>query len=290
MTAATWPKSRSDLLPGWSITRSAEARANNFVSKILWSDDTSFSVFGSGYNLFGVSFPELLDFEIDFSGKVVRLIAGDTVSSETIYHLLADQIFPRIITHEGNLVLHAAGVSIMGQAVLFIGPSGSGKSTLAASLRSSGHTLLGDDAMIISDAGGDPAVRAVYPSLRLFPDSIDRILDRTAEISPVASYTTKRNVSYGDARSDDALPVRAAFMLVPARGDTVSVEPMRPSEACMAFVEHSFWMDPTDLRRTKKRMVQASALAEGVPTFRLAYPRDYAALTAVHETLVGVLD
>jgi hypothetical protein len=292
----TVTSSRNDgcgLLPtSWSI-KYLKGPADDISSdRTLWSDENNFVVTAAGPHRFRVSFPTVAQFEIDFSSEAIRIAAGDCARPETIRHLLADQILPRIITHKGGLVLHASAVSSTVGALLFIGPSGSGKSTLAASMHASGFSLLGDDAIIISDVGNALGARAVYRSLRLFPDSIEEVLDASsAKISSIASYTTKRKVENLDRRPPDGpVPVRAVFLLESAGSAQIRIQRVASADTCIAFVEHSFWMDPTDLTRTKERMTQASALAAGVPTFRLTYPRDYSALSAVHDTIAGVLD
>jgi hypothetical protein len=237
-----------------------------------------------------VSFGDAAAFVIDFSRKEIQILPSGSGSADPVRQLLGDQILPRILAHGGDLVLHAAAVASEKGAILLIGTSGSGKSSLAASLHNRGSRLLGDDAVVVSTSGGAMAAHAVYRSLRLFPDSISALVEKRAELTPVASHTTKRNVVYlDDSRAEEPLPVRAAFLLEAARGESAMIEPMAASDACMAFVEHSFWMDPTDLTRTKGRMAQASALAAGVPAFRLAYPREYSALPVVHDAIVGAL-
>jgi hypothetical protein len=259
--------------------------------RTVWSDG-SFNVRGDvdSSRRFHVSFVNAADFLIDFAEKEIIICEMESCSSESVRHLLHDQIIPRILAHEGQLVLHSAGVAGDAGAILLLGPSGSGKSSLAASLHNSGHPLLGDDATVVSTSGGKVTVHAVYRSLRLFPDSIAALIGGPAQLTPVAAYTTKQNVTYPDDRpADEGMPIRAAFLLEPAHSKTVTAEPIAASEACMAFVEHSFWMDPTDLSCVKARMVQASALAGSVSTFRLAYPRQYSSLPAVRDAIARVL-
>jgi hypothetical protein len=239
---------------------------------------------------FAVSFAGVGEFHVDFAERRVRMQEAIAATPDTVRHLINDQIVPRILAHEGNLVLHAAGIRSDERAILFVGPSGSGKSTLAASFHNARYPLLGDDAIVVSTIDGTTSGRAVYPSLRLFPDSLAALVDRSVELASVASYTSKRSVLYPDrVRTDEPLPIRAAFILESPDTDELVLQKMSPSAACMSFVEHSFWMDPTDLARTKQRMIKASELATLVPAFRLAYRRDYVALPTVHDAIASAL-
>jgi hypothetical protein len=281
----------SERFGGWQVNTAGETALSQF-SRTVWLDEW-LRVLGepNRSDRFEISFGDAAAFVIDFSEKEIQILPSASGSPERVRQLLGDQILPRILAHGGNLVLHAAAVANEKGAILLIGTSGSGKSSLAASFHNRGSRLLGDDAIVVSTSGGAMAAHAVYRSLRLFPDSISALIEGRAELTPVASHTTKRNVVYlDDSRTEEPLPVRAAFLLEAARGESAMIERMASSEACMAFVEHSFWMDPTDLTRTKERMAQASALAADVPTFRLAYPREYSVLPVVHDAIVGALD
>lgn len=215
------------------------------------------------------------------------------VAQPTREHFLIDQVLPRILGHQGRLVLHAAAVRVGDQAILLLGTSGSGKSTLAASFHSAGYALLGDDALIVSWSTAVADVRAVYPSLRLFPDSIEALFSDAVATASVAHYTPKRRVSVPlkDGGEDRALPIRALFVLGPhSRDSTVLVKRRSVAQACMALIENSFVLDPTDTSRAPSRLRDASKLAGEVPAFDLCYPRAYSALPDVQAAILAALD
>lgn len=55
----------------------------------------------------------------------------------------------------GDLILHASGVILRDEAVIFLGNSGAGKSTLAADLKTAHNlTILGEDQIILRKIGG----------------------------------------------------------------------------------------------------------------------------------------
>ena len=215
------------------------------------------------------------------------------VPPSTRQHFLADQVLPRILGHQGSLVLHAGAVRIGEEAILLLGKSGSGKSSLAASFEREGYALLGDDALVVSWHGQIAHARAVYPSLRLFPDSIHALFSEGVPTASVAHYTPKLRVSVPlkDQGESSALPIRAIFVLeAPSPNSEIAVNRKSIADACMSFVESSFVLDPTDKSRAPARLHDASALAREVPAFDLCYPRAYSRLAEVRTAILGALD
>jgi hypothetical protein len=207
------------------------------------------------------------------------------VTPATLEHLLHDQIYPRLLAHEGRLALHAGAVEIGGKLALFLGESGMGKSTLVASLYQAGAHLLNDDALVIDQVGHGFTGEPIYKGLRLLPDSLASLFPQQTETSPVAHYTSKQRLNVTLEAKDESSPkpVGVMFFLAPATdGQTISLRRMSAAEACMGIITNSFSLDPTDQQLAKQKLQQAAALANGVPAFELSYPRDYAMLPQVH--------
>lgn len=293
--AMTFTQMSFRVIGGWTITRSDHLSLPGGAPHLLFDDGISaLSIVTDDQSTdaptYIVRFHDYADFALDYQTRTIDVVAlNSAVTPNTIDHLLVDQIWPRIIAHRGELAIHASGVATDEGALLFVGESGRGKSTLAASLHQRGFALLGDDAMVISDQDGAALCRAVYPSLRLFPDSIATLFGDAVEQSEVASYTDKRNIFLDRADTAAAIPVRALFFLEPEGAARPTVTPLRPADACMRLVEHSFWLDPTDLALTAKKLASASALANAVPGFTIDYPRDFAALGDLHAALFAAL-
>lgn len=284
-------------MKSWSFVRDAWQAVFKPSLRAVWKHDSDLLVIMSDDALAGptffLNFANIAQFEIKYSSsEIVVRPFDDDVPNNTIEHLLVDQVWPRILAHDGDLVLHASGVANNQGAILFVGRSGQGKSTLAASLHQRGLPLIGDDAVLISKRDGEARCRAVYRSLRLFEDSIEKLFDSSIFHSDVAEYTDKQNVYFPPlAAGDEDHRVRAIFLLNSEDGHAdARVTPASPSDACMRFVEHSFWLDPTDMRLTAQKLKLASALANSVPVFQLTYPRDYAKLDELHATIFSVLN
>lgn len=224
-----------------------------------------------------------------FPGRMIVAKSPAGVARATVDHFLADQVLPRVLAHSGKLVIHAGSVRFGDEALVFMGPSGRGKSTLVASLDRAGLALLGDDAMVLSTVDGVPQVQPVYPSLRLFPDSIAALMPGASTTGPVAHYSTKERIDLGfaDVGAASPLPIRALFAIAAVdEHRAIGLRRLSVAQACMALVESSFALDPTDLVRARDRLKQASALAGAVPAFELSYPRDFACLAEVRRAIV----
>lgn len=240
---------------------------------------------------FILDFPGQAQFSITFPDcGIVTFSASDAFLSETINHLLVDQVMPRVIAHRGDLVLHAGAVALGGRAVVVTAPSGYGKSTLTASLAADGATLIGDDALIVDSDRAGYRVRAVYPSLRLLPDSVAHLYGDAIETGMVAHYSAKRRIDLAHEGAD--IGSNAPLALILSLGppdDNISARRLLPMEACMTLISNSFALDPTDTVRARDKLVRTSALATSTPAWELRYPRDYSRLREVHEKIYELL-
>lgn len=143
--------------------------------------------------------------------------------------------------------------------------------------------------MVMSMIGDQPAVSAVYPSLRLLPDSIDALMRGTATAGPVAYYTSKERIDVAKdcGVAEAPIPISAIFSIAEPSGDEqIGLRRITVAETCIFLVESSFALDPSDTAQARQRMEQASALARQVPAFEISYPRDYARLPEVRRAIL----
>lgn len=167
-----------------------------------------------------------------------------------------------------------------------MGLSGRGKSTLVSSFNQAGFALLGDDAMVVSSLDTIPRVRPVYPSLRLFPDSIEALMSGVVTAGSVAHYSTKQRIDVPVVSDAGDLPLSIKAIFSIAAPGQVGLRRLAVAEACMSLVENSFALDPSDTARARERLRDASTLAHHVPTFEISYPRDYARLPEVRQAIL----
>ena len=185
-------------LPGWTLVKRefGENPIDTAPATPLWKDQTG------QLDLARIGAPAQSRYRLDFADQIrvdvqlaERIIIEQPIRPDvalsTREHFLSDQVLPRLLGHLGHLVLHAGAIRIGEEAILLLGKSGSGKSTLAASFDASGWPLLGDDAVIVSRLNDRHGAAAVYPSLRLFPDSIEELYPAAAPTAAMADYSPK---------------------------------------------------------------------------------------------------
>jgi hypothetical protein len=237
-----------------------------------------------------ISFPSVAHFDVHGLGERVTVSWSPAVDDATLRHLLLDHVLPRVLSWRGAFVLHGAVVVIEGTAICLVGETGLGKSTLGASLQAAGHWLLSDDGAEITDRPL-PTVKPTYPSLRLWPESVDALYDVAPPSAPMASYTSKQRLETAGGGVAAGHPLRAVVVLDPPPSEQgpVLLRPLSPREACMVLVRNSFQLDVADAARVRANLDTAARLAHAIPVFRLSYPREYGRLPEVRSALLARL-
>ena len=242
-------------------------------------------------------FPGFVDFSIELADRRITVHPAASTDPATTRHLLLDQVIPRMLGHEGKLVLHAGAVSIPGgKTVAFVGETGSGKSTLVSSFERNGATLITDDcAMVVQDRG---VARAIpnYPGVRLYGDSISAIYGADQAVSDVAQYTRKLRLvipAGNSAAGRESSVLDAIFLLEASSGgetQNVDIRPARGMDALMKVVAQSFVLDVTDKPAMARQFQAAGELLNGnLSCYEIRYPRDHARLGEVRDAIVQEL-
>ncbi len=264
-----------------------------------WLDSDGVSLSGLRIDhCYGLVFPGVAQAWFSLGGDIALWRDPDS-SIESLRHVLLDQVIPRLIAQRGILVLHGSmAITADGLTVLMLGNSGMGKSTLASGIALAGGIALTDDCLTISlDVRDQPHAVPSYPGLRLWPDSLTALFDeRRAEATPMTHYTNKLRLppaapaatSASGARASTGAPavIDAILVLQDSDGsDAVTLSPMAPRPACMAIIGNSFQLDLGNHRHTHQLLGLAADLAGRVPVLALTYPRDYAVLPRVVESI-----
>lgn len=275
-------------LKGWTLQNLGSGGFSDFSAlQIAEVNSDSFpSSVTKNAGVYFVSFDDLANFRVCFDTRTVTAFdVGADTDDAALTHLLYDHIAPRILAHQGELVLHGSAVEIEERLVIFLGDTGTGKSTLAASLHRAGHRLLGDDAVIVTKSNGRYFGEAVYSSLRLFPGSASAVLGEGVALAPMAKYSEKKRVCLESASplKEGPVPISALFYLTgEGEESTPAAYRLTAGTSCIWLIEQSFSLDPHDPHSAAKRLAKVSELAPSVAGFEVDFPYDFDRLDDVH--------
>ncbi|MDD1777395.1 MAG: hypothetical protein LUQ65_04435 [Candidatus Helarchaeota archaeon] len=295
-----------DLLPGLIPTDRAEAdvQVSNTSSETFYVPSQpfmewhlpgrelwlSFFKLDDGYLL---RFEKLADFLIRNSGKEIVCLPRPEIPSNTIHHLLLNQVIPLVINLKGSEALHASAVLTPNGVVAFAGPAGSGKSTLAGSLINMGYSLVSDDCLVLAGKGDGIYGIPAYPGLRLWDDSLSCLFGDNDAHKPVAHYTNKWRVDIKkmlETYCTKSQPLKRLYHIVASTeidGKTdIIIEQLSLQDSFMALVTSAFRLDITDREMLKRQFRFLERVTSTVSVRRLIYPRNFRLLPAVREAIL----
>jgi len=239
----------------------------------------------SGYLL---RFPELADFEIAGGDLAVRCHPAPEITADTCEHLYLNQVLPLVQSKRGKLVFHASAVEVAGVAIAFLGETGRGKSTLAASFATNGCRFLTDDGLVVEPGAGGFTALPSHPSIRLWEDSQRALVAAGAAIAPGVQYTDKVRFLAGNGIAFCPQPrvLKGAYFLGEGRTAETVFTRMPAGEAMMAWVGNSFLLDPKEPALLASHFQKVAELVNGMPCYRLDYPRRYEELPSVRQAVI----
>lgn len=233
-------------------------------------------------------FPDLADFEVARDGNAVRGWPVPGLSNPSLQHLYLNQVLPLALSKQGKLVFHASAVELHGAGIAFMAESGRGKSTLAASFATRGARFLTDDGLVVEPAGEAWQIMPSHPSIRLWEDSQQALINTHASLAPPVSYTSKSRILAGDEIVFCPEPRRLhrVYFLGPGTAPAPRFEALAPSAALIELVKHSFLLDIEERELLAAHFDELSRLTAQPLFYRLDYPRRYDALATVRQAIM----
>ena len=233
-------------------------------------------------------FPGLADFAVSEDGYEVRSYPVPGIREDTVEHIYLNQVLPLALSRQGKLVFHASAVEINHSAIGFMGVSGRGKSTLAASFAGSGFRFLTDDGLLLEKSAYTYRVQPSHPSIRLWDDSLQALVREAAAPVPPLQYTPKTRIFSNEMLPfcNEARRLRRVYFLGDGSTSDLSIEQMKPSEALIGLLNHSFLLDIEARDLIAKHFDELTQLVEMPIHYRLDYPRRYEDLSRVREAII----
>lgn len=233
-------------------------------------------------------FPDLADFEISADGLRVQCWPAPDVSEGTIEHLFLNQVTPLTLSRQHKLVFHASAVEVVSGAIAFMGGTGRGKSTLAASFATQGVRFLTDDGLQLEETENGYSVLPSHPSIRLWDDSLNILVDRDVQLAPPVQYTEKVRILAGEGLSycEEPRPLRRVYFLGKGTAQEPVFERLSARNAVIELVRHSFLLDIEEREMLAYHFDQLARLARLPLFYRLDYPRKYEDLARVRASVL----
>lgn len=234
-------------------------------------------------------FHGIADFVLSADGAEVHChpALDAVVPWEQVYR---QQVLPLQRVQQGHAVYHGGAVSRDDHAVVLLGMSGQGKSTLTAACAARGMPFLTDDCLLLRE---DVAAIAVLPDedhVRLWDDSYEALTGAPPETQRTA-WPKPRLQAHVELLPHRTVPAALACMLVlDGEEPGVVLERLSPADAALVWCANAFVVDQRSPQVLRNRLQRGARLAQAVPAFRLAYPRDYARLPEVVGAVSACLD
>jgi hypothetical protein len=214
-------------------------------------------------------------FEI-YSGAEIVLTPAPAADMDLVRHYVLGTVMALLLYQRGLLPLHASCVSVAGCAVGFVAESGWGKSSLAAALQARGHLLLADDITAVDLSGNVPAVVPAFPQLKLSREAAHAVGRVDGELMSLRGGEEKLGYRPVTGFAEEPQSLSALYLL--DHGPALEMEPLRPQDAMLELVRHSY---PTRLLQSGRaqHFHHTARLAAKVPFFWLRRPRAIEKLT-----------
>ncbi|MFZ2961146.1 MAG: hypothetical protein WA705_30065 [Candidatus Ozemobacteraceae bacterium] len=154
---------------------------------------------------------------------------------------LLESVFAALLHQRKILPLHASGVVIDGNAVLFCGGSAVGKSTLAAAFFRNGFPILADQFCAVQiDSSGRPVVIPGFPRLLLWADAIGRLGMNRFKSSPIRSGILKYGLDVRETFAKKLVPVGRFFFVETGISSFSEFSIISGSEGLEALIQSTY--------------------------------------------------
>jgi hypothetical protein len=255
-------------------------------------DGTPWLAIGRQERGYLLRFQEMVDFVVSRDAREILCYAASDTPSETLRHLLLDQVLPLVLSWRGQFVLHGSAVLTPKGTIAFVGDSGSGKSTLASSFTEDGMAVLTDDCLLLEEEEGSLTAIPSYPGVRLWPKVVDAVLGKGRALAELAHYTEKKrlNRSAGIHFSTRPAKLGRLYFLAPVEEDeeiaNVRIKPLSSRDAVVEMVKYTYLIDVTDRLRLRQEFERLSRVATQPLFYRLWFPRDLSRLGEVRRAIL----
>lgn len=231
-------------------------------------------------------------FLIDNEGtRIWATWPSETLTPEDTATYLLGPVMGFVLLLRGFISLHACAIAVQDQAVAIVGPAGSGKSTTAAIFAEQGYRILAEDVVRLHDLGAEFLVQPAYPSIRLWPASVEALYgaaDRLPKLTPTWDKC------YLDLTQDkyefrhDPLPLAAIYVFDVRKDDPAAplVTDLTPAEGLMSLVANTYATYLMDKKMRASEFELLQRVLNSVPVKRVTPHSDPARIGRLCQTIL----
>jgi hypothetical protein len=178
-----------------------------------------------------------------------------------------------IAIQRGRIPIHASGIRVNQDAILFSGASGRGKSTLAANFLKRGYEIITDDVAVLDfNVNGLPLVVPGYPRIKLWEDSLENLGESPEIYQRVRAGVDKYGIPLFKGYASNPLPIMAIFLLDESQSSQIQIDPIHGFERYLALKNNIFGKRILFMMNMhKNEFQQLVSLADRTKVFSLKY-------------------
>ncbi len=169
---------------------------------------------------------------------------NETLTLEDTATYLLGPVMGFVLLLRGCVSLHACAVAIGDRAIAIVGPAGSGKSTTAAGFAELGYAILAEDVVTLKDRGDEFLVQPGYPSIRLWPSSVEALYGSAATLPRLTPTWDKCYLDLTQEKYEfqqQPLPLAAIYLLGERRDEAApSISEIAPQDRLMSLVANTY--------------------------------------------------
>jgi hypothetical protein len=231
------------------------------------------------------------EFLVDQGGtRVWATWPPETLTLEDTATYLLGPIMGFVLLLRGGVSLHACAVAVEDHAIAIVGPAGSGKSTSAAAFADRGYRILAEDVVTLQDRGTEFLAQPAYPSIRLWPSSVEALYGAAATLPRLTPTWDKRYLDLTQEKYEfqqHPLPLAAIYLLAEREDEPAPfVSELAASEQLISLIGNTYATYLMDRKMRAREFELLNRLIDAVPVRRVTPHADPARIGDLCRTIV----
>lgn len=231
-------------------------------------------------------------FLVDKSGtRIWATWPTGTLTLEDTATYFLGPIMGFVLLLRGFISLHACAVAVNNQAIAIAGPAGSGKSTTAAAFAERGYRILAEDVVTLRDLGAEFLVQPAYPSIRLWPSSVEALYGAAASLPKLTPTWDK---CYLDLTQDKyrfhtcPVPLAAIYLLAGRNADpgSPSVRDLPAAASLISLIANTYVTHLMDKQMRAREFELLNRVLHSVPVKLVTPHSDPARIDVLCRTIL----